>query len=74
MRYRVLAGLNYRAPDGTPRRAEPGEVVDDLPASSVGWLLRRGAVEEDPEPETPPAPPVARPTPHRKKTTKGGEG
>lgn len=71
MRYRVLAGLDYRAPDGTLRRAEPGDVVDDLPATSVGWLLRKGAIEdaiEDaPEPETPPAP-------RRKRTTRGGEG
>ncbi|MFC9088994.1 hypothetical protein [Nocardiopsis dassonvillei] len=68
MRYRVLAGLSYRAPDGTPRRAEPGQVVGDLPVTSVGWLLARGDIEDAPEPE-----PEALPLPRRKRTTKGGE-
>lgn len=84
MRYRVLAGLDYKV-DGAPRRAEPGEVVDDLPEKSTGWLLRRRAIEEAPEPdpddggqgdepeeapkpEALPDPPVTR----RKKTPKGG--
>ncbi len=40
-RYRVLMGLNY----GT-ERVEPGEVRDDIPAQSVKWLLKRGAIEE----------------------------
>lgn len=38
--YRVLIGLNY----GT-HRAEPGDVVTDLPRGSVAWLLRQGIVE-----------------------------
>lgn len=40
--YRVLTGLNY-PPDN--QRAEPGDVVDNLPASSVPWLLATGAIE-----------------------------
>jgi len=46
--YRVLIGLNY-PPD---RRAEPGDVVDDLPKKSISWLLEQGhieAVEEEGE-------------------------
>lgn len=45
-RYRVLNGLNYPAKGGKPKRAEPGDVVDDLPAKSVPWLLEQGHVEE----------------------------
>jgi len=38
--YRVLRGINY--PGG---RVEPGDLVDDLPEGSVGWLLDDGAIE-----------------------------
>lgn len=40
-RYRVLTGLNFGG-----KRAEPGEVRDDIPEQSVDWLLKRGAIEE----------------------------
>lgn len=42
--YEIRTGLNYpsdQVPDGE-RRAEPGDVVDDLPATSVAWLVREG--------------------------------
>ncbi|WWT39950.1 hypothetical protein [Microcystis phage Mae-JY09] len=39
--YRVLRGLNY--PPG--RRAEPGDVVDDLPKGSIRQLIARGHIE-----------------------------
>jgi hypothetical protein len=39
--YRVLIGLNY-PPNDT--RAEPGDVRDDIPPGSVGWLLEAGAI------------------------------
>lgn len=39
--YRVNVGINY-PPD---RRAEPGDVVDDIPGSSVAWLLEDGVIE-----------------------------
>lgn len=39
--HRVLTGLDY--PPG--RRAEPGDVVDDLPKGSVRHLLTRGHIE-----------------------------
>lgn len=45
--YRVLVGLSY-PPDGADdeRRAEPGDVVTDLPAWSVDWLLAGGSIAE----------------------------
>jgi len=46
-RYRVKIGIDY----GT-KRAEPGTIVDDLPTSSVAWLLEQGVIE----PDTAPAP------------------
>jgi hypothetical protein len=39
--YRVLVGLDY-PPD---RRAEPGDVVDDLPGKSIKWLTEQGLIE-----------------------------
>jgi len=45
MTYRVLIGLNYTA-GKLEKRAEPGEVIDDLPKSAVAWLLECGAIEE----------------------------
>ena len=59
--YRVLTGLNYpieaayarqlargeavaRDPS-KERRAEPGDVVTDLPAQSIAWLLEQGHIE-----------------------------
>ena len=42
MPYRVLTGLSY-PPD---RRAEAGEIVNDLPSKSVKWLLNKGHIEE----------------------------
>ena len=41
MAYRILTGMNY-PPD---KRAEIGDVVDDLPPKSVKWLLAQGHVE-----------------------------
>lgn len=40
--YRVLTGLTY-GKEG--KRAEPGEIVTDLPKSAVSWLLECGAIE-----------------------------
>lgn len=45
-RYRVLTGLNY-PPD---KRAEIGDVVEDLPAQSVKWLLADGHIEDAAKP------------------------
>lgn len=42
MPYRVLNGLSY-PPD---KRAEVGDIVDDLPSKSVKWLLAKGHIEE----------------------------
>lgn len=48
--YRAIKGINY--PPGN-RRANPGDVVDDLPAASIKSLLAMGAIEEVEEPRTP---------------------
>jgi hypothetical protein len=40
-KYKVLVGLDY-PPD---KRAEPGDVVDDLPRQSIPWLLEQGYIE-----------------------------
>lgn len=61
-RYRVLTGLEYPtdpaiirrilAGDVRPedrsanRQVEAGEIVDDVPAVSVPWLLVQGVIEE----------------------------
>jgi hypothetical protein len=37
-----LVGLNY-PPD---RRVEVGDVVDDIPAKSIKWLVECGAIEQ----------------------------
>jgi hypothetical protein len=40
--YRVLTGIDY--PPG--RRAEAGDVVDDIPGKSIKWLVECGAIEK----------------------------
>lgn len=47
-RYQVFVGINY-LPNGKgdkEKRAEPGDVVDDLPASVVPHWLKRGVIGE----------------------------
>jgi hypothetical protein len=39
-KYRVLVGVEYAT-----RRAEPGEIVDDIPAKSIKWLREQGLIE-----------------------------
>lgn len=41
-KYKVNAGISY--PPG--KRAEPGDVVDDIPASSVPRLLERKIISK----------------------------
>lgn len=38
--YRVLTGLDYPP----ARRAEPGDVVNDLPEQSIKWLRAQGYI------------------------------
>jgi hypothetical protein len=42
MAYRVLVGIDY-PPD---KRADAGDVVNDLPPKSVRWLLAQGIIED----------------------------
>jgi hypothetical protein len=44
--YRVLTGIDY-PPN---KRAEAGDVVTDLPAQSVKWLLESGVIEDTSKP------------------------
>jgi hypothetical protein len=39
-KYRVLVGVEYAT-----RRAEPNEIVDDIPAKSIKWLREQGLIE-----------------------------
>lgn len=39
--YKVLTGIDY-PPN---KRAEAGDIVDDIPKSSVSWLIEAGAIE-----------------------------
>lgn len=55
-KYRVLTGLSYPAPKDVEAKkrgrnvpmleAEPGDIVSDIPACSVPWLLKGGYIEE----------------------------
>ena len=45
-RYRVLQGIDY-PPN---KRAEAGKIVEDLPATSVKWLLESGIIEDSDKP------------------------
>lgn len=58
-KYRVLQGIDY-PPN---KRAEIGDVVEDLPPTSIKWLLESGAIEDSSKPakkieETKPEPVV----------------
>lgn len=44
-KYRVVIGLNYPDGKGGEKRAEPGETVNDLPLTSVSWLLEQNCIE-----------------------------
>lgn len=60
-KYKVLVGIDY-PPN---RRAEAGDVVDDIPSKSIKWLREQGIIEladgspapvEEPVVEETPAP------------------
>jgi len=48
-RYRVLVGVNYlpKGKGDKEKRAEPGDVVDDLPPGVVKVWLEQGVIEEE---------------------------
>lgn len=56
--YKVLTGMNYPV-NGVDKRVEVGEIVDDIPVTSIPWLLQDGHIEE----VAAPAPPIATVTP-----------
>lgn len=57
-KYKVLTGIDY-PPN---KRAEVGDVVEDIPARSIKWLREQGVIEpldpktKDPEPQAEPQP------------------
>lgn len=42
---RLLAGENVPAEERRMKRVERGEIVDDVPACSLPWLLEAGQIE-----------------------------
>ena len=46
-KYRVLQGMDY-PPN---KRAEIGDIVEDIPAQSVSWLLESQIIEDTSKPE-----------------------
>lgn len=63
-KYKVLAGIDY-PPN---KRAEAGDVVEDLPGSSIKWLLADGIIEAVD------VKPAAKPTAAFKADAKDGDG
>jgi hypothetical protein len=59
VKYKVKNGINYPDAAGKDKRAEIGNVVDDIPAKSVPWLIDQGHIEAMKEAPAPPAPAVA---------------
>lgn len=50
--YRVLVGIDYAG-----KRAEPGTLVDDIPANSLPWLLEQNIIQKADEAQPRPAKP-----------------
>lgn len=47
-RHRLISELTYPV-DGAERTVTAGTVVDDLPKSSLQWLIAQGHVTEEPD-------------------------
>ncbi|WP_433114290.1 hypothetical protein [Micromonospora sp. CA-246542] len=45
-KYRVNVGLNYPTKTNKEKRAEPGQLVTDLPEKSIPELIDLGYIEE----------------------------
>ncbi len=43
-RYRVLRGIDYTTAAGAAKRAEPGDVVEDVQSRSVKWMVDSGVL------------------------------
>lgn len=55
-KYKVLQGISY-PPN---KRAEVGDVVEDIPAQSIKWLREQGIIEPlDPKAKDPEVKPAA---------------
>jgi len=67
--YRVLVGLDYAG-----KRAEPGDIVSDLPPKSVGWLTAQNIVEKVGDAPKAPAAPVETESPKMREQQSQEEG
>lgn len=45
-KYQVLVELSYPDANGKKKTPKVGEVVSDIPAISVKWLVAQGAIKE----------------------------
>ena len=59
--YRVLAGVDYAG-----KRAERGDIVNDLPQKSIPWLTAQGIVEPTSDKPEPTSEPTQSPRPASK--------
>lgn len=44
-KFKVLVGINYPDGSGGEKRAEIGDVVEDLPEKAAKWMERDGIIE-----------------------------
>jgi len=44
--YVALNGMDYPGRDGKPKRVEAGERCDDVPSTSLPWLIAQGHVKK----------------------------
>ncbi len=51
MKYEVKVGIDFIGANGKPRRAEAGELVEDIPKASLKWLLEQGIIAEPDKPK-----------------------
>ena len=63
--YRVLVGIDYAG-----KRVEPGDIVSDLPGSSIAWLSEQNVIEPVDNASPEPSPSKQR---ERKSPSKGDE-
>ncbi len=63
--YRVLVGIDYEG-----KRAEPGDIVSDLPGKSIAWLSEQNVIEPVDNASPEPSPSKKR---ERKSPSKGDE-
>lgn len=72
---RILSGAHVPTHERKAKRAEPGEIVDDIPECSQKWLLEQGQIRRssrEPASASAPEPAAAQPEPVAKPAGKKG--